>query len=116
MRWRLFSFRPGAFALVCIAVYFGATVLSVMIAHALLIARPDSDLPQRIITPVARTLEFLDAHWKSILVLIAPFVAPVARGLVPRLRKVGSIELDPVPLEPVGVREKPPQEPRGDRL
>lgn len=85
-----------------------------MVAHALLIVHPDSDLAGRIITPVVNALEFLDAHWKSILVLIVPFIAPIARGLVPRLRKVGSIELDPVPLEPGEVREKPAQEPRGD--
>ncbi len=85
-----------------------------MVAHALSILHPDSDLAGRIITPVVKALEFLDAHWKSILVLIAPFIAPIARDLVPRLRKVGGIELDPVPLEPVEVREKPTQKPRGD--
>jgi hypothetical protein len=59
------------------------------------------------IVPVARGLEFLDAHWKAVLMIVAPFLAPVAIELIPRLRKIGSVEFDPVPLESVGVREKP---------
>jgi hypothetical protein len=56
--------RPRAVALACVNLYVSAVVLSVMIAHALLIVRPQSSLGERIIVPVARGLEFLDAHWK----------------------------------------------------
>jgi len=95
------------FALICIGIYLGLAILSVMIAHVSLILRPQSGLAERIVGPVARGLEFLDAHWKSVLIIVAPFAVPAARGLVPRLRKAWGLEFDPVPLEPVGVHEKP---------
>ena len=113
MRRFFLSLRLRAIALTCFAVYVSAAALSVAAAHVLLVVQPQSALGQRMIAPVARGLEFLDAHWKSVLLLVAPFVVPVARELVPRLRKVGSVEFDPVPLEPVGVREKPAQVPPG---
>lgn len=100
--------RFSVFALVCIGVYLGMTILSVMVAHILLVLEPQSGLAERIVAPVARGLEFVDAHWKSILILVAPFAAPIARDLVPRLRKAWGLEFDPLPLEPVGVHEKPP--------
>jgi hypothetical protein len=96
-----------AFALICVGIYLVFAILSVMVAHVLLVLEPQSGLAERIIAPVARGLEFVDAHWKSILILVAPFAAPVARDLVPRLRKAWGLEFDPLPLEPVGVHEKP---------
>ena len=67
---RLFSsLRPRAIALACINIYVSATVVSVMVAHVLVIAKPESGLAQRMISPVAKGLEFLDAHWKSVLIL-----------------------------------------------
>jgi hypothetical protein len=102
------SLRLQAVVLACFNIYLGATILSLIAAHVLLIARPDSGLAERIIAPVAKGLEFLDAHWRSVVILIAsPFVAPIARDLVGRLRKIGGVEFDAVPLEPQGVREKP---------
>jgi hypothetical protein len=97
-----------AFALICVGVYFGVAILSVMIAHVLLVLQPKSGSAERIIAPIARGLEFVDMHWKSILILVGPLALPAARDLVPRLRKAWGFEFDPVPLEPVGgVREKP---------
>src|SRR5579859_4853916 len=84
------SFRPRVLALACLNVYVSVVVLSVMIAHVLLVLQPGSDLGRRMIAPVANGLEFLDSHWKSILILVAPFLSPVVRDLIPRLRKVGS--------------------------
>ena len=100
--------RLLVFALICVAIYFGVAVLSVMTAHISLVLYPQSGFAERIIAPVSRGLEFLDAHWKSVLIVVAPFAVPIAKGLVPRLRKAWGLEFDPVPLEPVGgVREKP---------
>lgn len=117
-RWRLSSFRPISFALTCVAIYLSAAALSVVIAHAVLIVRPQSDWAVRIVAPVARGLEFLDAHWKAVLILVAPFAAPAARALVPRLRKAWGLEFDPEPvsLESEGPREKPMQAPPGESL
>jgi len=100
-------------ALTFAILYLGATALSVVIAHILLVAKPQSGLAERIIAPVGAALGFLDTHWKSVLIMVGPFLAPVIRELVPRLRKVGSVEFDAVPLEPVGVREKPARVPPG---
>ena len=102
MRQRLLTF-----ALISISIYLGVAILSVMIAHAFLVVQPQSGLAERIIAPVARGLEFIDAHWKSVLIVVTPFAVPAARDLVPRLRKAWGLEFDPVPLEPVGVHEKP---------
>lgn len=109
MRWRFFTLRLNAFALKCVAFYVSAAALSVIIAHVLLIVLPHSGWAERIIAPVARGLEFLDAHWKSVLILVAPFAAPAARDLVPRLRKAWGLEFDPIDLKSEGVHEKPPQ-------
>jgi hypothetical protein len=98
--------RLREIALACVNLYVGAVFLSVIVAHGLLIARPQSGLGERVIAPVAKGLEFLDAHWKSVLILVTPFLLPVIRDLIPRLRKVGSVEFDSVPLETIGVREK----------
>lgn len=92
----------------CAGFYLLATALSLFVAHLLLIAAPHSGLGERLIMPVAKTLEFLDAHWKPVLVLAIPFIHPAAWDILPRIRKIGSVELDPVPLEKIGVREKPP--------
>lgn len=99
--------RFSAFALICVSVYLVVAILSVMVAHISLVLEPQSGLAERIIAPVARGLEFVDAHWKSILILVAPFAAPVARDLVPRLRKAWGLEFDSVQLEPEGVHDKP---------
>jgi hypothetical protein len=96
-----------ALVLICVGIYLGAAILSVMISHVSLVLWPQSGVAERIIAPVAKGLEFLDAHWKSVLILVAPFAVPAARGLVPRLRKAWGLEFDPVQLEPVGVHEKP---------
>ena len=96
-----------ALALICVGVYFGLAILSVMIAHVMLVLQPQSGSAERVIAPIARGLEFVDMHWKSILILVAPLALPAARDLVPRLRKAWGFEFDAVPLEPVGVREKP---------
>lgn len=61
------------------------------------------------VAPVGKGLEFLDTHWKGVLILVVPFIAPVVQELIPRLRKAGSFEFDAVPLVPEGVREKPSQ-------
>lgn len=102
--------RFSAFAVICIGIYLGLAILSVMFAHFLLVLAPQSGLAERIIAPVARGLEFVDTHWKSIVILVAPVAVPAARGLVPRLRKAWGFEFDPLPLEPVGVHEKPHQD------
>ncbi len=107
MKRHFFSTLAGL-AFICVATYVSAALLSMMFAHILLVVQPQSGLAERIIAPVTRGLEFLDAHWKSVLILIAPIAAPAARDLVPRLRKAWGLEFDPVPLELVGgVREKP---------
>lgn len=97
-------------AILCVVVYLSASALSLIIAHVLLVVTPNSNWGERLIAPVARGLEFLDIHWKPVLILLlAPFVAPVARDLISRLRKAWGLEFDPVPLEQEAVREKPHQ-------
>jgi len=93
--------------LACFKVYIGAVALSVVIAHVLLVVRPHSNVGERIISPVVRALAFLDVHWKSALVLFAPFLMPLARDLIPRLRKAWGLEFYRIELETVGVHEKP---------
>ncbi len=105
--------RLLALALISVGIYLGATVLSVMIAHISLVVQPQSGLAERLIAPVAKGLEFLDQHWRSVLIIVAPFAVPAARGLVPRLRKAWGFEFDPVTLEPVGKHEKPIKNPEG---
>jgi len=87
--------------------------MSVATAHVWLIFRPDSAFPGRLVAPLAGGLEFLDTHWKAVLLLVAPILSPIIRDLVPRLRKAGSFEFDAVPLETVGVREKPTRAQQG---
>jgi len=107
MRRFFASLRFGSIALWFVVGYIGAAVLSVVVAHALLIARPTSGLGERVVAPLARGLEFLDMHWKSILIIVGlPFVAPMAENLLGRLTKAWGMEF--VTLEQVGgVREKP---------
>jgi hypothetical protein len=100
-------------ALSFVKVYVAAIFLSVVIAHVLLIATPQSGWGERVIRPITRGLAFSDAHWKALLILIAPFLLTLARDLAPRLRKIGSIEFDAVSLEAVAVREKPSPESSG---
>lgn len=97
-----------------IAIYAGGTLLSIVAAHIIFVGWPQSGWGERIISPVTKGLVFLDAHWKSALMLVAPFVVPVARELIPRLRKVGSVEFSEVKVEPVEVREKPTPPPSGE--
>ncbi len=92
--------RLNAIASTCIVVYASVTLLSLMIAHILLVLSPHSGWAESIIAPVARGLQFVDSHWKSILLLIGPFLLPVARDLIPRLRKAWGLEFD-VPLTQV---------------
>jgi hypothetical protein len=80
-----------------------------MVAHVMLVAKPQSGLGERIIAPVVRALGFVDGHWKSVLVLTAPFFMPIARDLIPRLRKIWGFEFYRVELETEGVHEKPAQ-------
>jgi hypothetical protein len=88
-----------------------------MIAHIALVVWPQSGWAARIVAPVGKGIEFLDAHWKAVLILIAPFVAPivspVARDVARRITKVGPVEMSPVPLEPEGPHEKPTHNPQG---
>lgn len=105
------SFRLSTLALICVAVYVILATLSVIFAHAMFVVRPQSGWAERVIAPVVRGIEFLDAHWKAVLILVAPFAAPAARALIPRLRKAWGLEFDPpepLPLESEGSpREKP---------
>jgi hypothetical protein len=98
--------RLNAIASTCIVLYAGATLLSLMIAHILLVISPQTGWAESIIAPVARGLQFVDSHWKAILLLIGPFLLPTAKDLIPRLRKVWGLEFD-VPLEPVGKGQVP---------
>jgi hypothetical protein len=96
-----------AILLAFVSTYVSAVALSVVLAHVLVIWVPQSGAAERIVLPVVKGLEFLDIHWKSILVLLAlPFFAPFVKDLIARITKIGSIEFG-VPLEPIGVREKP---------
>ena len=113
IRRLLLSLRLGAVALIVVLTYLSAAALSLVAAHVLIVVRPDSGLGERIIAPVGRGLEFLDTHWKGVLILVLPFIAPIVQELIPRLRKVGSLEFDAVPLVPEGVREKPIPAPPG---
>lgn len=116
-RRRFFRFRLSTLALAIAAIYLSVAAISVIVAHVLLVTSPQSGLAERIIAPVARGIEFLDVHWKAVLILVAPFAAPAARGLIPRLRKAWGLEFDPepVPLEKEGApRAKPTQSPRGE--
>jgi hypothetical protein len=109
MRERLLRFlRPDVFVPMCLAIYAGAAALSLIVAHVLLIVKPNSGLGQRIIAPIAGGIAFLDAHWRTVLILIAtPFFIPVMQDLIRRVRKIYGFEFDPVQIEPQGVREKP---------
>jgi hypothetical protein len=112
---RLFSsLRLGRVILISISVYVTAAALTVIVAHAVLILWPVSGVAERVILPVAKGLEFLDSHWKAVVILIAPFFAPVARDLLPRLRKAWGLEFDPVQLEEIGTRERTSQMNSGD--
>lgn len=114
VRQLLLSLRSREILLICVAIYISAAALSVTVAHVILIVEPESVWAERMIAPIARALEFLDVHWKAVLMIVAPFLTPVAIDLIPRLRKIGAVEFsDPVPLESVGVREKPGQQPPG---
>lgn len=108
----LLSFRLRAIALIFVLVYFSAAALSLVVAHILIVVQPESVLGERLIGPVGRGLEFLDTHWKGVLIMV-PFIAPIVQELIPRLRKAGSFEFDAVPLVPEGVREKPSLAPPG---
>lgn len=89
-----------------VTAYASVIALSVVIAHVLFIVNPSSGLGQRFILPVTRGLSFLDTHWKSVLIAVfLPVVAPMARELILRITEVGGIKL--LPLDPVGVRDKP---------
>jgi hypothetical protein len=110
MRRFLASLRPGPIALAFVTTYISAAVLSVVVAHALLIIKPASGLGERMVAPLARGLEFLDMHWKSVLIIVGlPFVAPMLEELLGRLTKAWGLEF--VTLEGLGVREKSTKSP-----
>jgi hypothetical protein len=69
-----------------------------------------------IVAPITGGLEFLDAHWKALLILVIPFALPFLREIVAYVRKVGPVELRDVPLEMIGKGEKPSPRPQGERL
>ena len=96
----------GSIALSVVTAYLSAAFMSVVIAHIFMIAKPASGWGQRTVAPLAKGLEFLDAHWKPILILIGiPFLAPMAEGLIGRVRKAWGLEFEPeqkVTLEAVG--------------
>jgi hypothetical protein len=94
--------------------YLSAAALSIIVAHVLSVGWPQSVWSERLTAPITKGIEFLDTHWKSILILVTPFALPTIRGLIPRLRKAGGFEFDPVPLISEGVREKPVPMPPGD--
>lgn len=96
-----------AFWLACATAYVCMVALSIVIGHVLIVFLPDSAWGGRVVEPIARGVEFLDAHWRGALLLVAPFLLPVVGELLPRLRKVGTVEFDALQLEAVGVREKP---------
>jgi hypothetical protein len=107
------SLRLRAIGLILVLVYVSVAALSVVVAHVLIVVQPQSGSADRIIAPVVKGLEFLDTHWKGVLILVVPFIAPVVQELIPRLRKLGSLEFDAVTLEPEGVRERTPPTPNG---
>jgi hypothetical protein len=111
-RVRLAAETPGlvqAKLLACLGFYLSAAALSLVFAHVMLVVRPHSDLGDRIIVPVVRALQFIDGHWKAVLILTAPFFVPIARDLLPRLRKVWGVEFYGIEIETEGVHEKPVQ-------
>jgi hypothetical protein len=107
MRRLLRTITFKSISLVFVSAYLSAVVLSVVLAHVLIIWMPRSGAAERIVLPVAMGLEFLDVHWRSILVLLTlPFFAPFVKDLIARITKIGSIEFR-VPIEPIGIHEKP---------
>lgn len=108
------TWQSGSITLTCLTVYAGFAIATVIAAHIFQIARPGSGWGARLIAPLATGLEFLDMHWKSALVLLVPFAAPFAHDLPTRLREVGPIKFDPVPLGSVAAKEKPNVTERGD--
>lgn len=114
---RFFLWRPSLrlrrITLVVVQFYAIAAAVSVVVAHVAIVAQPESGLADRIVAPVARGLEFLDTHWKAVLILVLPFIAPVVQELIPRVRKLGSLELSEVPVERLALGEKREQSPRG---
>ena len=72
MRRFLLSFRLRAIALIFVLVYLSAAALSLVVAHILIVVRPESGLGERLIGPVGRGLEFLDTHWKGVLIMVVP--------------------------------------------
>jgi len=98
-------------ALGCVEVYVVVVILSMILAHILLIFSPNSELAAHVIAPVSAGLHFLDDHWKGTLLIIAPFLIPGAEQLLRRIRKLTisdtKIEFEKGVLEDEGVREKP---------
>jgi hypothetical protein len=90
----------------CVVFYLIAVVFSMMLAHVILIFHPDSNLAARLIAPVRSGLEVLDDHWKGALLIITPFLLPVAERLIRRIRKltIGDTKIE---LQDEGVHEKP---------
>jgi hypothetical protein len=101
------SYRARSAAVFCLSAYVAAVFISVLVAHVFLVLRPQSGLGERVLSPVANGLAFLDSHWKSVLILVAPFLMPVMQDLVPRLRKIGGVEFDSIDMQNVMLQKKP---------
>jgi len=100
-RWKL-----GDLILIAASSYIVLTGMSIVTAHVVAVLDPASGLPERLVRPVGLGLAFVDAHWKALLIVVAPVAAPLVRDLARRLRKAGGMEFD-VDVQTEGPREKP---------
>ena len=75
LRRRLSQSRLRAIGLILVVVYVSAAAISMVVAHVLIVAEAQPVLGERLIAPVARGLEFLDTHWKGVLILVIPFMS-----------------------------------------
>lgn len=83
-----------------------------MVAHVLIVVQQQSVLGERLIAPVARGFEFLDTHWKGVLILVVPFIVPVLQELISRVREAPGWKFAG-PEVPVERGEKREQSPSG---
>lgn len=104
----------------CLLVYVALTLLTVIVAHILKIVLPDSGWSEQLVAPIASGIDFLDVHWKAVLLLITPFFipffVPYIKELLPRIRKVWGVELDPVSLHEVAAKKKKPIHSHEDKI
>lgn len=83
---------PRQFLRRAVWVYGVISASTVIAAHLLEICAPESGLGGRLIAPVSRALEFVDAHWKATLILLLPVVGPTMLDLVKRLKRFAEFE------------------------